>query len=246
MIPTRRKTRQVREMFNGHAEQLQSYQQHSSAVARIDLSKSSSMVPESCKTTSDSTNTPTFSRITSSAEHWLAALSPRTHIAQSLIDYQEKYYRDRESDQSLIDYQEKYYRDRGEPPATDTGLSWAKKMIQTVWAHFFEVWQLRCDKRHELDQNCTSQQCTNKVHAITRAIYAVLVQLPAEIRSSLYFDKELVAQIDQPTRTIGVWLAHHSEPLVQQVLAEAAQTVATGHLDIREYFMPLHFILAPD
>jgi hypothetical protein len=38
---------------------------------------------------------------------------------------------------------------------------------------------------------------------------------------SQFFDEELNILIDRPTRYIEVWLAH-SEPLVQQALAEAA------------------------
>jgi hypothetical protein len=39
---------------------------------------------------------------------------------------------------SLVTYQEKYYRDR-EQPSTVTGESWAKKLMQQVWAHFFDM-----------------------------------------------------------------------------------------------------------
>jgi hypothetical protein len=84
----------------------------------------------------------------------------------------------------------------------------------TSMGTFFDVWKIRGDKRHELDQNRVSQQHTHKVHARTRAMYAVLDQLPAETRSNSYFDKDLIAQIDQPTRNIEVRLAH-AEPLVQ-------------------------------
>jgi hypothetical protein len=136
--------------------------------------------------------------------------------------------------QSILDYQEKYYRDR-ERDETDTGESWAKRLISKLWAHFFEVWKIRCDKRHELDENRVSIQHTARVHARTRAIYAVLDQLPAETRSSHYFDDTLEIQIDNTTRNLEIWLAH-TEPLVQQGLAEAAQAIATGHQDIRDYF----------
>jgi hypothetical protein len=120
-----------------------------------------------------------------------------------------------------------------------------KKMIQQVWTHFFEVWKIRCDKQHELDQSRVSKQHTHNAHARTRAIFAALDQLPAETRASSHFEKELNTQLDQSTRNIEVWLAH-AEPLVQQGLSEAAQTVAMGHLDIREYFLPLDFTLDPD
>jgi hypothetical protein len=104
-------------------------------------------------------------------------------------------------------------------------------MIQKVWAHFFDIWNLRCDKRHRLDLHRVSQQHTHRVHTRTQAIYAVIEQLPpTETQASPYFDKELVTQIDQPTRNIEVWLAQHMEPLVQQGLAEAAQTVAWATL----------------
>jgi hypothetical protein len=95
----------------------------------------------------------------------------RGHIAESLVNYQEQYYRDRER------------------PATETGKKWAKKMIQQVWAHFLDVWKLRCAKRHEIDKNRVSRQHTHKIQARTRAIYAVLDQLPGATRSSHYFDK---------------------------------------------------------
>jgi hypothetical protein len=136
--------------------------------------------------------------------------------------------------QSILDYQEKYYRDR-ERPETDTGTSWAKKLISHLWGHFFDVWKFRCDERHALDIDRVSLQHTQRVHSRTRAVYSVLDQLPAEIRSSHYFDETLDIQIGHKTRAIELWLAH-TEPLVQQGLAEAAQAIATGHQDIRAYF----------
>jgi hypothetical protein len=151
----------------------------------------------------------------------------RGHIAESLVNYQEQYYRERER------------------PATETGEKWAKKMIQQVWAHFLDVWKLRCAKRHEIDKNRVSRQHTHKVQARTHAIYAVLHQLPGATRSSHYFDKELEAQLDQTTREIEIWLAH-VEPLVKQGLAEAAQTMATGHGDIRDYFTTTAYAMAPN
>jgi hypothetical protein len=139
--------------------------------------------------------------------------------------------------QSIIDYQEQYYRER-ERPETETGEIWIKKLIQVLWAYFFDVWKIRCEKRHELDNNRVSRQHTHRVHARTRAVYAVLDQLPAEIRNSHHFDEDLTTQIGHDTRVIETWLAH-TEPLVQQGLAETAQGIATGHYDIRDFFMPL-------
>jgi hypothetical protein len=42
-----------------------------------------------------------------------------------------------------------------------------------------------------------------------------------------HFNDEIEVQLDGCTRDIEVWLAH-TEPLVQQGLAEAAQIIATG------------------
>jgi hypothetical protein len=57
---------------------------------------------------------------------------------------------------------------------------------------------------------------------------------PHRTPSSQYFDSDIAAQLTLPTRVIEVWLAH-TEPLVQQGLAEAANTIATGHQYIREF-----------
>jgi hypothetical protein len=92
---------------------------------------------------------------------------------------------------------------------------------------------------HHVNTRITSK------HALPRAIFAVIDQLPAETRSSHYFDDDLEAQIAISTRDVEIWLAH-TEPLVQQGLAEAAQTIATGHLDIREYFRPADIPPPPD
>jgi hypothetical protein len=69
---------------------------------------------------------------------------------------------------TMIEYQENYYGERERPP-TDTGQTWAKKLISLLWTHFIIVWKIRCDKRHELDINRVSQQHTAKVHARVRA-----------------------------------------------------------------------------
>jgi hypothetical protein len=73
------------------------------------------------------------------------------------------------------------------------------------------------------------------VHARNRAICAAVDQLTADTRSSHHFDPELDEQLEEPTRTLEVWLAH-TEPLVQHGLAEAAHAIATGHLDVRDCF----------
>jgi hypothetical protein len=78
---------------------------------------------------------------------------------------------------------------------------------------------------------------TNRVHARARAVYNALDLLPAETRSSHCFDEDLDTQIGHHTLTIETWLAN-TEPLVQQGLAEAAQAIATGHLDIWDCFLP--------
>jgi hypothetical protein len=146
--------------------------------------------------------------------------------------------------QSIIDYQEVYYRERERPP-TENGQTWAKKLIQVLWTHFFAVWKTRCDKRHELDVNHVSQQHTAKVQARVRAAFSVLERLPVATRNSHYFDKTMEHQIMQPTRALEIWLAH-AEPLIQQGLVEAAQAIATGHFDIREYFPTLAPPSLPD
>jgi hypothetical protein len=73
----------------------------------------------------------------------------------------------------------------------------------------------------------------------------MLDQLPAEARSSHYFDETFDTLLGHTTRIMETWLAH-TEPLVQHGLAEAAQTVATGHLNIRDYFFPIDASTPPD
>lgn len=63
-------------------------------------------------------------------------------------------------------------------------------------------------------------------------------ELPVETHSSHYFEQNLEAKLDQPTtRDLEVWIAH-TEPLIQQGLAEAAQATGTAHLDTHDYFLP--------
>ena len=57
----------------------------------------------------------------------------------------------------IINYQEKYYRDR-DNPATDTGNAWATKLIHKLWEHFHAVWKFRCEERHKLDTHRVSKQ----------------------------------------------------------------------------------------
>jgi hypothetical protein len=134
----------------------------------------------------------------------------------------------------MIEYQEHYYCKRERPP-TDTGQTWAKKLISILWNHFIDVWKVRCNKRHELDINQVSQQHTAKVNARVRAAYAVIERLPATIRNSHYFVQTIDTKLVQTTRELDLWLAH-TEQIIQQGVAKAAQTIATGHFDIREYF----------
>jgi hypothetical protein len=131
---------------------------------------------------------------------------------------------------SIIEYQEQYYRDRDRPDKDN-------KLIKHLWNHFFDVWIFRCAERHKLDTSRDSQQQTHRAQARTRAVYAALDQLPAVTRTSHYFDTSLEQQIKTPTRLLETWLAH-TELLVQQGLAEAAQSRAAGHRDIRDYFPP--------
>jgi hypothetical protein len=140
----------------------------------------------------------------------------RGRIATTIIEYQEQYYRDRESD------------------ANHTGQAWAKKLIRKLWGHFHDVWKVRCDERHKLDKNKVSKQHTHRVHGRARACYAALPEMPLAIRSHHYFTT-IEAQLDTGTRKIEEWLAH-AEPLIQQGRAEMAQDIDTQH-DIREYFL---------
>ena len=78
-----------------------------------------------------------------------------------------------------------------------------------------------------------------------RAIYSVVDQLPESFRRNQYFSVTLERQLGKTTRELEVWLTH-AELLVQQGLAEAAQTLAAGHLDIREYFFPIGNPPPPD
>ena len=144
----------------------------------------------------------------------------RGHIATSIIDYQEAYFRARER------------------PEEETGQLWAGKLIVTLWSYFFDIWKLRCDKRHELDKDNVSKQHTFRLHARARAVYTSIPNLPAAIRSLHWFDLTYDEQIGLGTRKLEVWLAH-TEPLTQQGLAETARYLAAGHQDIRDYFAPL-------
>jgi hypothetical protein len=113
-----------------------------------------------------------------------------------------------------------------------------------LWSHFFDVWKLRCDTRHALDTDRVSCQHKHRVLARVRACYANLDRLPATTRA--WFQHPLEALLhDNKIRQLEVWLAH-AEPLVTQGLAEDAQAVATGHLDIRSYFLPLFVPDPPD
>jgi hypothetical protein len=144
----------------------------------------------------------------------------------------------------MIEYKENNYRERERPP-TDTGQTWAKKLISILWNHFTDVRKVRCDKRHELDINRVSRQHTAKVHARVRAAYAAIERLPAMIRNSHYFTQNIEIKLVQTTRDLDVWLAH-AEPIIQLGLAEAAQTIVSGHFDIQEYFPNLDIPPPPD
>jgi hypothetical protein len=136
---------------------------------------------------------------------------------------------------SIIDYQEQYYRAREHP--TDTGQAWAKKLIQQLWGHFFDIWKFRCDERHRLDTSKVSKQHAHRVHGRVRACYASLPNIPMTIRSLHYFTKPVDAQLDNSTRRLEEWLAH-TEPLIQHGLTAMAQQ-ENEYPDIRNYFQPI-------
>jgi hypothetical protein len=143
------------------------------------------------------------------------------HVAQSLIDYQEAYFRARE----WLD--------------TETGHTWGAKLIATRWTYFFAIWKLRCNERHAQDEHRVSKQHLFRVHARTQAVYASMPDLPVEIRSLHWFASTLDTQeLALGLRHLEVWLAH-TETLVKQGLAETAILVDTGHQDIRSYFQPI-------
>jgi hypothetical protein len=164
-------------------------------------------------------------------------LFPRTHplhrasIHQQAIGW--KHFLRGQIATSIIDHQEKKCRDH-ERPAKETGLSWAKKLIQQLWGHFYDVWKLRCNERHKLDKSKVSKQHTHRVHGRARACYTALPDSPIEIRSHHCFAKTIEKQIDQETRKIEEWLAH-AEPLVQQGIADMALTTAALP-DILDHF----------
>jgi hypothetical protein len=139
--------------------------------------------------------------------------------------------------QTIIDYQESYFRAR-ERPADESGQLWAGKLILTLWNFFFDNWKLRCDERHAQDKDNVSKQHTFRLHARARAVYSSLPNLPAALRSLHWFDLTFDKQIELGTRKLEVWLAH-TEPLTKQGLAETASYLAAGHQDIRDYFTPL-------
>ena len=140
--------------------------------------------------------------------------------------------------QSLVNHQEAYLRAR-ERPDLETGSVWAKKLLQKLWAFFFDIWKIRCEERHAHDTSHVSKQRTFRVHARTRAVYTALPDLPAALRNLHWFEPALDAQLELDTRKLEVWLAH-TETLVQQGLAEMATFVAAGHHDIRHFFAPLN------
>ena len=113
---------------------------------------------------------------------------------------------------SIINYQEKYYRNREQDPK-HTRQAWAKKLIHKLWGHFHDVWKLRCVERHKLDTNKVSKQHTFRVYGQARACYAALPEMPLAIRSHHYFTT-IEAQLDTGTRKIAEWLTH-AEPLIQ-------------------------------
>jgi hypothetical protein len=86
-----------------------------------------------------------------------------------------------------------------ERPPTDSSKAWAKNLTQRIWAHFLDVWKLRCDKRHELDTSRVSKQHTHRVIGRAQACYAVLPDLPGVIRLHRYFDKTINEQLDTDT-----------------------------------------------
>ena len=102
----------------------------------------------------------------------------RGHIATSLIDYQEAYFRARER------------------PADENGQLWAKKLITTLWSLFFDTWKLWCDERRARDKDNVSEQHTFRVHARIRAACSALPGLPAAIRSLHWFEPTLDTQLD--------------------------------------------------
>ena len=117
----------------------------------------------------------------------------RGHIAQSIIDHQEAYFRAREK------------------PDEETGQLWAGKPIATLWTFFSNTWQLRYDERHAQDKDNVSKQHTFRVHARTRVVYSSIPTLPVAMRSLHWFDLTLEKQLDLGTRKLEVWLAH-TEP----------------------------------
>jgi hypothetical protein len=121
----------------------------------------------------------------------------------------------------------------------DTGQTWAKKLISRLWNDLIDIWKVRCSKQHELDINPrVSQQHTAKVHAQVCAAYAAIERLPATIHNSHYFTQTIANKLVQTTQDLDFWLAH-TEPIIQQGLAEAAQAIVNGHFDIRKYFPTL-------
>jgi hypothetical protein len=136
---------------------------------------------------------------------------------------------------TIIDHQEQCCRNR-ERPAKDTGKTWAKKLINKPWGHFYEVeaWKFRCNERHKLDGNKVSKQHTHRAHGRARACYTALPGLSTAIRSNQCFKKTQDKQLDQETSKIEEWLIH-AEPLIQQGLAKMAQ-LADAHPDIRDCF----------
>ena len=113
----------------------------------------------------------------------------RGHIAQSIIDHQEAYFRAREK------------------PEEETGQLWAGKLIAILWSFFSETWQLRCDERHAQDKDNVSKQHTFRVHACTQAVYSPIPNLFAVICFLHWFELTLDEQVDTHTHKLKVWLA---------------------------------------
>jgi hypothetical protein len=84
----------------------------------------------------------------------------------------------------------------------------------------------------------TINTCSNKRNTLHLSLTTINQGVDDDpINDHQHFDDEIEVQLDRRRRYIKVWLAH-AEPLVQQGLAEAAQTIVAGHLDICDYFYP--------
>jgi hypothetical protein len=79
-----------------------------------------------------------------------------------------------------------------------------------------------------MDQNQVSKQHMFKMQARVCAVYAVLLELPIQIRNLNWFQLSLEQQLYKHTMALEVWLAYTEPLVVQQGQKKMALALNTG------------------